>query len=378
MFAKGKVPSSLIDMVKDITESQWEKEKTSTGTKVYGSSYGNSAKAKKDQTKKEIDTLKGPTEKNLHNKDSTGTLYHHSVKEEGECVTKPEAKDIAKKEVKGHEKKMHKESTLKDRLVAAIREEQEVDQQINEVLKKDASAGEWIHDFVHSDNPKFAGKSKAERKKQALAAYYAKQNEELEQVGEAIDPKNPKDYDKPAFMRKAAGHSLGLKDVKAKDTKAKTDYHSRLGLKTEEDMGTHPDDKEDEAEDEKLIKKMVKKDALKKEEVEQVSVKKTKGVAEAKPKVAGNEPFDYDKWINSPKKMRPVSVPLKGDDGEEVGRMLTGRQVPVKKVGKKETPWMKSKETETDKSGAKHTPMSRAKDLAHSALKKVKKDMGHK
>lgn len=55
------------------------------------------------------------------------------------------------------------------------------DQMIQEVLSKDASAGDWIHDFVHSDNPKFKGKSKEMRKKMALAAYYAKQrNEEVE------------------------------------------------------------------------------------------------------------------------------------------------------------------------------------------------------
>ena len=52
--------------------------------------------------------------------------------------------------------------------------------ELSEVLAKNAAAGEWIHDFVHSDNPKFAGKSKEMRKKMALAAYYAKQqNEEL-------------------------------------------------------------------------------------------------------------------------------------------------------------------------------------------------------
>lgn len=56
--------------------------------------------------------------------------------------------------------------------------EEQVDEQINEVLSKDASAGEWIHDFVKSDNPKFAGKSKAKRKEMALAAYYAKQRGE--------------------------------------------------------------------------------------------------------------------------------------------------------------------------------------------------------
>ena len=36
------------------------------------------------------------------------------VKEDGDCVTKPQAKDIAKKEIKGHEKKMHKEEALNE------------------------------------------------------------------------------------------------------------------------------------------------------------------------------------------------------------------------------------------------------------------------
>jgi hypothetical protein len=64
------------------------------------------------------------------------------------------------------------------------KEEAELDEMINEVLGKDATAGDWIHDFIHSDNPKFAGKSKAERKKMALGAYYGKQNEEFEQLDE--------------------------------------------------------------------------------------------------------------------------------------------------------------------------------------------------
>lgn len=62
-------------------------------------------------------------------------------------------------------------------------EEPIIDELINEVLSKDADAGDYIHDFVHSDNPKFAGKSKAERKKMALGAYYAKKNEEYVEEG---------------------------------------------------------------------------------------------------------------------------------------------------------------------------------------------------
>ena len=59
---------------------------------------------------------------------------------------------------------------------------EELDEAIDEVLSKDASAGEWISDFVHSDNPKFEGKSKEKRKQMALAAYYAAQrNEEIEE-----------------------------------------------------------------------------------------------------------------------------------------------------------------------------------------------------
>jgi hypothetical protein len=62
---------------------------------------------------------------------------------------------------------------------------EELEQEMNEVLSKDASAGDWIHDFIHSDNPKFAGKSKEKRQKMALAAYYAKQkNEEVESIDE--------------------------------------------------------------------------------------------------------------------------------------------------------------------------------------------------
>lgn len=80
----------------------------------------------------------------------------------------------------GYKKKMKKEE-------AELSEEEIVEEMINEVLGKNADAGEWISDFVHSDNPKFAGKSKEMRKKMALAAYYAKQkNEELD-VTELLD-----------------------------------------------------------------------------------------------------------------------------------------------------------------------------------------------
>lgn len=54
----------------------------------------------------------------------------------------------------------------------------DLDIQLNEVLSNDASAGEWIKDFVNSTNPKFADKSAEKRKEMALAAYYAAQHNE--------------------------------------------------------------------------------------------------------------------------------------------------------------------------------------------------------
>ena len=75
-----------------------------------------------------------------------------------------------------------------------LKEEVSIDEEINEVLSKDASAGDWIHDFVHSDNPKFAGKTSEKRKQMALAAYYAKQrNEEVESI-EELETKTLKKY----------------------------------------------------------------------------------------------------------------------------------------------------------------------------------------
>ena len=66
-----------------------------------------------------------------------------------------------------------------DRYYAYILEQSELtEEQLEEILTKKDPAGKWISDFVHSDDPKFKGKSKKERMKQALAAYYAKQRGE--------------------------------------------------------------------------------------------------------------------------------------------------------------------------------------------------------
>ena len=52
---------------------------------------------------------------------------------------------------------------------------------------------------------------------------------------EAIDPNNPRDYERPAVDRKKAGQSpLTMKDVKDKDEKSERDRKDRAGIKVEE------------------------------------------------------------------------------------------------------------------------------------------------
>jgi hypothetical protein len=64
------------------------------------------------------------------------------------------------------------------KLLWDIREEQA----LMEKLRAADPTGKWISDFVHSDNPKFAGKSKKERIRMALGASYAakRQNEDID------------------------------------------------------------------------------------------------------------------------------------------------------------------------------------------------------
>lgn len=57
---------------------------------------------------------------------------------------------------------------------------------LTEVLTKKTKTGEVISDFVHSDNPKFAGKSKKERIKMALGAYYGMHPEKSKKVNEDL------------------------------------------------------------------------------------------------------------------------------------------------------------------------------------------------
>lgn len=120
---------------------------------------------------------------------------------------------IDKEEVMKHVKKMSEEieeSTMK---------------YIEEKLTAADPASKWISDFVKSDNPKFAGKSKKERINQALGAYYAatrgkneafeieesKKMEKMEDEAEEMDDKDEEDEDEEEMNERY----MGFKKLKA-------------------------------------------------------------------------------------------------------------------------------------------------------------------
>jgi hypothetical protein len=160
MFGKSKVTQSMIDAVNQVIEEKKEivqlQEYESKGG-VYRH-QGSGAYGTSKPEKHAVDTMSGP-------KDS-------------------ELKDIENEKKKKKEKK--ESVDFKSKFLSALEEDRLVDQKINEVMSKDASAGDWIHDFVKSDNPKFAGKSKSKRKEMALAAYYAKQRNEEAEIEEEL------------------------------------------------------------------------------------------------------------------------------------------------------------------------------------------------
>lgn len=76
---------------------------------------------------------------------------------------------------------------LRDFRQLQIEKELEGLDELLEKLKPSDPTSKYISDFVHSDNPKFAGKSKKERIRMALGAKYGamrKMKEELEQIDE--------------------------------------------------------------------------------------------------------------------------------------------------------------------------------------------------
>lgn len=103
-------------------------------------------------------------------------------------------------------------------------------QYIEEKLSASDPASKWIADFVKSDNPKFAGKSKKERIQQALGAYYAAKrgtNEEVEQIDEVNSR-----YDMTQALTPKSSNIKAAVGTTARDKAATNKYARRISKLT--------------------------------------------------------------------------------------------------------------------------------------------------
>jgi hypothetical protein len=308
-----------------------DKVATTTGMKVYGSSYGDSAKARRDQLKRPVDDTKGPN--------------------------KSELSQMAK---------VKKEEFFKDRLITNyIEEEAQFEAELNEVLSKDATAGDWISDFVHSDNPKFAGKSVKNRQKMALAAYYAKKR------NESVDDSYPVTTDTVAG-RMPGGMSntfkqfkvkVSAKDKEAAETKNRIPNSDPMNMTARDPHIGHGG-----------LVSIPPAGIVRKEEVEldEATPPKNTDIADKSYlKDMGKKPTvksdlkNFKNFLTGKKETNEGKQP----ETDNVPFVTNADQPPF------DGPYKKIDKTTTDKSGAKHTPMSRARDLAQSAMKRVKTEM---
>ena len=234
--------------------------------------------------------------------------------------------------------KMHGEPAQKDsgQDVGMKEETMTIDEQINEVLSKDATAGDWIHDFVHSDNPKFEGKSKEKRKQMALAAYYAKQQNEQAPVAPVPDKK----YIKGTPEHKA--YKATKKPINGMPTNVKEGT-----MKSFKEMLQSLDEKSDQAKQNKTMKNMMDASRGARYKVQN--------------KVSADDVRDWDGKHPTPRAQNVA-----------IGRAL--RNEDKKEDPPFDGPYTKSPGNVKDKSGAVHTPMSRARDLARQAMKKQMKE----
>jgi hypothetical protein len=130
--------------------------------------------------------------KALETSDTSGYNKHMSDHHEemGKWHESKGRSDLAQREFdkaeQSHEKFLS--TTLKGNSKMKKEEVEQVEY-IEEKLSKRDPASKWIHDFVASDNPKFAGKSKKMRINMALGAYYAAQRAAPKNEEVALDEK---------------------------------------------------------------------------------------------------------------------------------------------------------------------------------------------
>ena len=301
MFSKNKVSQSMIDAVNQVVETAPIKEPTPTGMRVFGGSYGNSAKAKQDQTKKDIDNLKGPKAKEMKEAAKPDFLDMDKDGNKKESMKKAIADKSVKEELKGNQDKIDANHNNK------------IDAQDFKILKAKKKVSEGMH---------FAGRL-------------------LEAVRKS---------DVPAFLRKAKGDTpLTMADVKG-PKKDSISAPENLAKARNEEV-----------------------------ELDEENYKQCDDAPITTDTLSGRMPGGKINSFKSYKiKVSPLDKEGERKPGDDTPEAVKIQKTPAMKSHEVHeatiagtSGWEPMKKDAKDKSGAVHTPMSRARDLAKSALKRV-------
>ena len=466
MFVNKLKMNSVAEAVNKVIEepvTEAEKVPTSTGMRVYGSSYGNSAKARRDQTKKDIDTLKGPKAKELIQKDKednekTKGRYDEAAKPDFLDMDKdgdkkePMKKAVADKKKPGGMNETHK---FGSKLIEALKGNQhkidknknnKVDAQDFKILRgeknvteasddckdevkkhekklhgKDGEVSKHV-DKMHKEEAeqideknvptspekwaraKAAAKSKfdvypsayangwASKKYKAMGGGWKSVSEEVEEEVEQIEEKHMTDDEmtkREKIVKSMKKGFAGFRQRYGKDAKS-----VMYATATKQAM------KEDTVEEE-IDPNVRTKDTLKGQEptVQKDDVGPGSDAKSTKVKFRGGpmkeevKKSDIPAFIRKARGDKPLTVAdAKAGSKDSISskeNLAKARGVSEGKQPESDTvpfvtnadqppfdkPYKKIGSTVTDKSGAKHTPMSRARDLARSAMKRIKTEM---
>jgi len=421
----GEVSKHVDKMHKEESElDEAEKVPTATGMRVYGSSYGDSAKARRDQVKKDIDTLKGPKAKDMMQKDKED---HMKTKGRYDEAAKPDFLDMDKDGDKKEpmkkavaDKKMKEDTEFKDKLIEALKGKQhKIDKNKNNKIDAQDFAilrgqqKEEVEELDEKNVPtspekwaraKAAAKSKfavypsayangwASKKYKAMGGGWKSVSEEVEKEVEQIEEKQMTDAEmakREKIVKSMKKGFAGFRQRYGKDAKSvmyatatkqamkedTVEEEIDPNIRTKDTLkGQEPTSQKDDVgpgSDAKSTKVKFRGGPMK-EEVKKSDIpaflRKARGdkpltVADAK---AGSKDSISSK--ENLAKARGVSEG-KGPESDTVPFVTNADQPPFDK------PYKKIGSTVTDKSGAKHTPMSRARDLARSAMKRIKTEM---
>jgi hypothetical protein len=431
MFVNKLKMNSVAEAVKKITEeepvTEAEKVPTATGMKVYGSSYGNSAKARRDQVKKEIDTIKGPKAKDLIQKDKED---YEKTKGRYDEAAKPDFLDMDKDgDKKEQMKKAASDKEIKHE-IAADRIEQKQKNMMKKAIadKKKSGSTNESHEFKNKLIEALKGKQHKidKNKNNKIDAQDFKILRGEKSVTEASCDDEVKKHEKKMHGKdgEVAKHvdKMHKEEVEQIEEKEMTDaemakrekivksmkkgfagFRQRYGKDAKSVMyatATKQAMKEDTVEEE-IDPKVRTKDTLKgqeptaqKDDVGPGSdAKSTKVKFRGGPMKEEVKKSDIPAFIRKARGDKPLTVAdAKAGSKDSISskeNLAKARGVQEGKHPESDTvpfvtdmdqppfdkPYKKIGDTVTDKSGAKHTPMSRARDLARSAMKRIKTEM---